>query len=447
MLFRSIATLLALTTDSSPEGTYTGSKTILGQSIDATVHVDTSTLDLSVSGAFSLDCPGEPYQLVENDVSLLNLADPTDCIARSLSDEGATLERVVYDGDDNTVSVTVKHGIAKLDLVLTKTSSVAEHLAKLNVKGRPVIEFLDFVARYEKVYHTIEEIAKALEVFSENWHKIHEHNADTATNYELSINEFADMSADEFKNATTSGCFNGASKTGYFRTATSCERFDSETTDLPDSVDWRDNGGVTPVKNQGQCGSCWSFSATGSMEGAWFVKTGELVSLSEQQLVGCSTDYGNAGCNGGLMDSAFEYAIDSGMCTEKDIPYTAKDDSCVECTPTVTIDHCIDVTSGNQLHLKEAVSRGPVAIAIEADARVFQFYSGGVLDSTRCGTQLDHGVLIVGYGEDAGKKFWTVKNSWGDGWGESGYLRIARTDDTKDIGICGIAAQPSLAIC
>ena len=319
-------------------------------------------------------------------------------------------------------------------------------------EDRPVVEFLEFIAKYEKVYHTVEEIASALDKFAVNWNAVHSHDA-IAEGYNVDINEFADMTADEFRAAKISGagdagCFTANhTKTGLYRTATSCQRFESESATLPDSVDWRTEGAVTDVKNQGQCGSCWSFSATGAMEGAWFKKTGELVSLSEQQLVGCSTDYGNNGCNGGLMDSAFEYAIDSGMCTEKDIPYTAKDGTCVKCSPTVTVDHCVDVTPNNQLHLKEAVSRGPVAIAIEADTRAFQFYSGGVLDSSRCGTSLDHGVMIAGYGEEDGKKYWLVKNSWGDGWGEGGYLKILRTDSENDAGICGIAMQPSQPVC
>jgi hypothetical protein len=320
-------------------------------------------------------------------------------------------------------------------------------------EGRPVMEFLDFIAKYEKVYHTVEEVAAALDKFAINWNAIHSHDADAA-GYEVAINEFADMTAEEFRAAKISGagdagCFaSNHTKTNLYRTATSCQRFESETTDLPDTIDWRTEGAVTDVKNQGQCGSCWSFSATGAMEGAWFKKTGKLVSLSEQQLVGCSTDYGNNGCNGGLMDSAFEYAIDNGgMCTETDVPYTAKDGSCVKCSPTVTVDHCVDVTPNNQLHLKEAVSRGPVAIAIEADAMVFQFYSGGVLDSSRCGTNLDHGVLVVGYGEEDGKKYWLVKNSWGDSWGDGGYIKIARSESEDDAGICGIAMQPSQPVC
>lgn len=316
---------------------------------------------------------------------------------------------------------------------------------------RPIDEFFDFIAKYEKVYITVEEISSALEKFSENWNSIHHHDSNYE-GYELEINEFADMTSDEFRQEKINGhgdkgCFLPKKTTGLYHTTTSCQRFESEFTELPHTIDWRDYGAVTDVKNQGQCGSCWSFSATGAMEGAWYIKTGDLVSLSEQQLIGCSTSYGNDGCNGGLMDSAFEYAMDSGMCTENEAPYTARDDSCSLCKHIITIDSCTDVTSNNQKHLKEAVSRGPVSIGIEADTRVFQFYSGGVMGSPKCGTSLDHGVLIIGYGEEEGKKYWLVKNSWGDGWGEDGYIKILRSEEENDPGICGIAIQPSQPVC
>jgi C1A family cysteine protease len=188
------------------------------------------------------------------------------------------------------------------------------------------------------------------------------------------------------------------------------------------------------------------------MEGAWSIHTGNLVSLSEEQLVDCSKRYGNLGCNGGLMDNAFQYAIDNGMCVESDYPYTASagsSGSCQStCDPEVTITDCADVPANNQLALKEAVSFGPVSIAIEADTRIFQSYSSGVITSSSCGTDLDHGVLIVGYGTEPENQldYWLVKNSWSSTWGDEGYVKIERSDSTNDIGICGIAAQPSFPI-
>ena len=217
---------------------------------------------------------------------------------------------------------------------------------------------------------------------------------------------------------------------------------------LPESVDWVKGGAVTPVKNQGQCGSCWSFSATGAIEGANAITNGKLASLSEQELVDCSKRYGNMGCNGGLMDNAFHYVIDNGLCSESDYPYTASDDTCVstDCTPIVKISDCADVIVNNELALKEAVSKQPVSVAIEADTKTFQLYSSGVLTSDSCGTNLDHGVLVVGYGTEDDTPYWLVKNSWGDTWGEDGYIKIGRSDSESSKGICGIAMQPSYPI-
>jgi len=258
------------------------------------------------------------------------------------------------------------------------------------------------------------------------------------------------MTAHEFRCATNHGCFVDEEGRhigrGVRGLSGSCKGSMQKKIDVMDSIDWREKGAVTAVKNQGQCGSCWSFSATGAMEGAWAIATGNLVSLSEQQLVDCSLRYGNMACNGGLMDNAFKYAIDNGMCTEEEEPYKGEKESCVKCSPQVFMKSCVDVTPNDQEELMRAVSHGPVSIAIEADTRYFQFYKSGVLDSSDCGTNLDHGVLIVGYGTEDGKPYWLVKNSWGPSWGEDGYVKILRSNSTNDGGICGVAMQPSYPV-
>lgn len=211
-------------------------------------------------------------------------------------------------------------------------------------------------------------------------------------------------------------------------------------------VDWVKKGVVSGVKNQGQCGSCWAFSATGSLEAVHAIATGALVELSEQELVDCSTTEGNNGCNGGLMDYAFQFVIDNkGICTEQSYSYEATGpNQCVTgCELAATISGFKDIAEGDEEALKVAVTTiGPVSIAIEADQEAFQFYSAGVFDA-ECGTQLDHGVLVTGFGTDAttGKDFWDVKNSWGESWGQNGYIKLVRGQNQ-----CGIASAASYPV-
>lgn len=310
--------------------------------------------------------------------------------------------------------------------------------------------FVSFQSRFKKIYPSETELQQRFQIFKENVITIFQHNLEKKENYTMGINQFTDLTSMEFEKDVIRGGFIGTTESPSLRGKSKCSQYSYQQIKVPSSIDWRTSGAVTPVKDQGQCGSCWSFSATGAMEGAWSIATGNLVSLSEEQLVDCSKRYGNLGCNGGLMDNAFQYAIDNGMCAESDYPYIASagsSGSCQStCDPEVTVKDCADVPANNQLALKEAVSFGPVSIAIEADTRIFQSYSSGVITSSSCGTDLDHGVLIVGYGTEDGIDYWLVKNSWSTTWGDEGYVKIERSDSTNDIGICGIAAQPSFPI-
>ncbi|KAJ3687508.1 hypothetical protein LUZ61_016672 [Rhynchospora tenuis] len=214
---------------------------------------------------------------------------------------------------------------------------------------------------------------------------------------------------------------------------------------VPPSVDWRMKGAVATVKNQGQCGSCWSFSTIAAVESINYIKTNELIVLSEQQLVD-SDRLQNHGYNGGLMDNAFEYIKkNGGVTTEIAYPYTAHEGICHTSNPVVTIDGHENVPCNNEKALLNAVANQPVSVAIEASGRPFQFYSTGVFTGP-CGADLDHGVAVVGFGfTEDGTKFWTVRNSWGSDWGEGGYIRMKRDIKAKT-GLCGIAMEASYPI-
>jgi hypothetical protein len=272
-------------------------------------------------------------------------------------------------------------------------------------------------------------------VFSKNYDLILTHNNRSDVDYKLGLNQFAGMTQEEY----------AAIYLGYH----SHKKPDMEnrnieilpTDNLPTSIDWEDKGGVTPVKNQGQCGSCWAFSTTGALEGLNFVKSGSLLSFSEQQLVDCSGSYGNMGCNGGLMDNGFKYVEDNGIELEDKYPYKGVDGKCQYSKSCMRFQNkgYKDVQANSVAQLQAALQNGPVSVAVEADQQAFQFYSSGVVTGN-CGTQLDHGVLVVGYGDLNGKQYWKVKNSWGPSWGNKGYIYILRKDGE---GVCGIQMQPS----
>ena len=305
-------------------------------------------------------------------------------------------------------------------------------------------EYLQYISKHGKSYGTKEEYQLRLEVFRKNFAAIQQHNSQNADDAEMGLNHMADWTQHEYKQLLG---FKKHHKRGGHKHGHKKHHRKLETNDLPASVNWVEQGAVTPVKNQGQCGSCWSFSATGAMEGRYQIKNKNLVSFSEQQLVDCSTDLGNMGCNGGLMDYAFEYAEKTALDTESQYPYTARDGKCnVPAAGVAKLTSYADVTPKSPAELAAAVAEGPVAVAIDAAGIGFQLYHGGIMKGGGlfgCGTSLDHGVLVVGYGSENGTDYWLVKNSWGAGWGEKGYFRLARHMDKNDAGTCGVQLQPS----
>jgi len=218
---------------------------------------------------------------------------------------------------------------------------------------------------------------------------------------------------------------------------------------LPKSVDWRKLGAVTDVKNQGQCGGCWSFSATGALEGLNAIKNKKLVSLSEQELIDCSGSLGNQGCEGGLMTTAFQFVETYGIQSESSYGFTGEDGDCSQDTSQNVFQNSgyEEVPVNDSMALKRAVSRQPVSIGIEASSLTVQLFKSGVI-ATNCTTNLDHGVLAVGYSVDRnGQEYFIVKNSWGPNWGLNGFFNIAMGNQNSGMGVCGInmmASYPTL---
>jgi len=307
--------------------------------------------------------------------------------------------------------------------------------------------FNEWKVDFNKEYETIEEEFERFGIFMDNVQRIASWNSQKQTST-TAPNQFADWTDAEFKAYVSRG-YKGMPKDMKLLNRLEKRLGDEQLKANPSSVDWTTQGVVTPVKNQGNCGSCWAFSTTGSIECQYAIQHGTLNSLSEQQLVDCSGSYGNDGCNGGLMDNAFKYVEhEGGLCSETEYPYTAKDGTCKSCSTLYDpIQSYTDVTPRSESSLETAVASGCVSVAIQANQFAFQYYSGGVLTGN-CGTNLDHGVLAVGYGYDSSSQlnYWKVKNSWGTSWGEQGYVLICKEcDKNGNQGECGILDEPSYA--
>jgi cathepsin L len=293
-------------------------------------------------------------------------------------------------------------------------------------------KFTDWMQKYSRSY-AHDQFQNRYQIWKQNMKFVENFKSDSFT---VAMNGFADLTGAEF-----SQYFKGLKMPAELPPAS--------TEDIvfvgQASVDWRTKGAATGIKNHGQCGSCWSFSTTGSVEGCHFISTGKLVSLSEQNLMDCSWSEGNEACDGGLMTSAMDYIIkNGGIDTEASYPYTAASShTCKYKAANVgsTEKSYTNVASGSETDLANKVNSGPTSVAIDASHSSFQLYSSGVYYEPACSaTQLDHGVLAVGYGTDAGKDYWIVKNSWGTDWGMAGYIWMSRNRNNN----CGIATMATL---
>ncbi|XP_038189296.1 procathepsin L-like [Arvicola amphibius] len=304
-------------------------------------------------------------------------------------------------------------------------------------------EWHEWKTRHGKTYITHEEGQKRA-VWEDNRRVIEMHNEDYAKgvhDFSMEMNAFGDLTNTEFRELMTGFQSMGSKEVE--------DLFQEPLLgDVPKFVDWRDHGYVTPVKNQGQCGACWAFSAVGSLEGQMFRKTGRLVSLSEQNLVDCSWSYGNSGCDGGLMEHAFQYVKDNeGIDTSASYPYEARNGTC-RYNPknsAAKVMGFVKVLPSEYVLMKAVATVGPISVGIDTKHHSFQFYRGGMYYEPRCSSsKLDHAVLVVGYGEESdGKKYWLVKNSWGAGWGMNGYIKMAR-DRNNNCGIATHAVYPTV---
>ncbi|XP_049865743.1 uncharacterized protein LOC126366611 [Pectinophora gossypiella] len=330
------------------------------------------------------------------------------------------------------IRVDIRVKMHRLSLLLVCACALAA-ASRINYMDKPIypleeveMHFEAFIKKFNRSYSSEAEKKMRLEIFKTHLEKINRQNMDPDEHATFDITKFADLTEQEFIQQYT------GLDTSLHVPGPKVNVSGPVTMDLPDNFDWREKNVVTPVKDQGQCGSCWAFSTTGSIEAAYARKHTTLVLVSEQQLVDC--DKTSKGCNGGLMRNALKYLQGAGgIESEDDYPYVATDGDCKFDGQKVAV----KITGQKPYNLNDEealrqtlVSDGPVSIAV--DATDFQTYHRGILKSCRS-REINHGVLLVGFGTESGVPFWIIKNSWGAGWGEKGYIRVKRGNNPCSI--------------
>lgn len=343
---------------------------------------------------------------------------------------------------------TINEAARKYDIFATTDSLSAELLQD---------QFDYFVSKNRKSYETFGEYQKRYQTFTENFKFIETHNKDSdVKGFTLAINKFGDLTDDEFadKYLGSKVPLENMGQISYKKQQNSnpFEQMIKETAteqaikdlQIPGSIDWRAKGAVTPVGDQGECGSCWAFSAIAAIEGANYIANKVGDELSEQQLIDCADErFGNNGCQGGFVHGAFQYAMKQDLCIEEDYPYTGKDEKCTDwwsCSTKNILTGYKNVTAGSRVELFSAIAKGPVSIGVDAGSKEFRFYSSGIF-SEGCDENVNHGVAAVGYSYESFLFFWrnnyiTIKNSWSADWGEKGFMRLSANNEEGN-GICG----------